>query len=223
MEVSLYTGECLGSSTLKYDSRDFGVHSGTDAGFGIRFTIDMDNIVYETLSKTEFGETRTYRWCPNDEVFKTFGDDSKDVKESYYSIVNSNQSINRYSDRWYRLTTIFSDGTLSLKANKRFAEIEAGEELSGLAYISELRNAVQSPFPVVQPEGMNPLWRDVEIIIPLDNREIVNENVVMHIDIPVKVGMLLRTLQDRITDPEAPMQYRDEVLTCDFTIPKSLQ
>ena len=221
LEVSLFPGECLESARLKYNDQGFVIHSGVNGGFGIKLSMDINNnkLEHEILSKEKSGHVNTYRYCPNDKVFNPFGEDSNDVKESYYSLVNSIAGI----DRWYQLTTVFSDGTFSLKANKTFAGIEAGEELSGLAYISEIRFAVTSPFPVDPPECMNPLWRNFEIMIPLDNREIVTENVIMHLEIPVKVGMLLHTLQDRTSDPEAPMQYRDEVLTCDFTIPKNLK
>jgi hypothetical protein len=211
-EFSLYPGECFNG----YRYTGFEVDStGVDTGFWIRFRLEFDKLSYEVLSKSATGRITAYRYCPTDAVFNTFGDDSEKVKESYYSIVNSNPSV---TYPLYMVTTIYADGGLSLKANKQFAGIAAGEELAELAIIPEY----PSPFPVNPPEGMNSLWRNFEIMIPLNDREIVSEDVVMHLEIPVKVGLLLHTLHDRLSDPDSPMQYENRILICDFTIPKNL-
>ena len=212
-EFSLYPGECFKG----YLYKGFEVDStGANAGFWIRFSLEFDKLRYEAISKSTTGWTTAYRYCPNDAVFNTFGDDSDNVKESYYSIVNSTPNV---TYPLYMVTTIYSDGAFSLKANKKIADVAAGEELTDLAYIP----TYPTVFPVNPPEGMNSLWRYFEIMIPLNDREIVTEDVAMHLEIPVKVGMLLHTLQDRLSEPDAPMQYEDRVLTCDFTIPMNLK
>ena len=223
LELSLSPGECLRSNTLKIQEQNgFLIHSGNYAGLGIRVRLDFDanNMDRVIVSKTKNGIPGVYRLCPNDDTFNAFGNDSNEVKESYYSILNCVLTTNKLVP----LTTVYSDGAFSLRANKTFAGIEAGEELSGLSYLAEVKfNPYSSIFPINPPEGMAPLPRSIEIIIPLNDREIIDDTVVMHVEIPVKVGMLLHTLQVRLTDPEAPMQYRDEVLTGDFAIPKNLK
>ena len=42
------------------------------------------------------------------------------------------------------------------------------------------------------------------------------------LEIPVKVVMYLNWLDDRITDPNAPIPYREDVLRCEFTVDKGL-
>lgn len=223
LELSLTPGECLESTTLRFwENYGFVTHSGRDNGFGIRLSLDIDtdHMVNEVVSRVNgVGRVRVYRLCPGDAEFASFGNDSNAVKDSYYSIVNTCLS----TDGLIQLTTVYSDGSFSLRANTSFAGIEAGEELSGLAYLAEVKHPYSSPFPVNPPQGMVSLPRNIEIIIPLNDREIIDDTVVMHVEIPVKVGMLLHTLQDRLTNPDAAMQYRDVVLTGNFTIPKNLE
>ena len=49
------------------------------------------------------------------------------------------------------------------------------------------------------------------------------ETVNVHIEIPVKVGLFLNYLKDNKTNPDAQMLFRDEVLTCDFSMSIGLQ
>lgn len=222
LELSLTPGECLKSNTMRiWKNNGFVTHSGRDSGFGIRVSLDFDtnNMERVIVSKTGNGIPGVYRFCPNDETFNSFGDNSTEVKESYYSILNYALTTNKL----LQLTTIYNDGSFRLKANKRFAGIEAGEELSGLAYLAEVQYPYPSPFPINPPEGMVALPRSIEIRILLNDREIIDDTVIMHVEIPVKIGMLLHTLQDRLTDPDAPMQYQDEVLIGDLTIPKNMK
>jgi hypothetical protein len=78
--------------------------------------------------------------------------------------------------------------------------------------------------PSIQvPDGYTPILPGLVLSFPVGENEVVNEDVTFHIEIPVKVGMFLTLLKDRFTYPEAEMQFRDEILTCDFTIPRNLK
>lgn len=44
---------------------------------------------------------------------------------------------------------------------------------------------------------------------------IVDGNPAFYISIPVKVGMYMKYLNDARTNPNAKMEYRDNVITCD--------
>ena len=58
--------------------------------------------------------------------------------------------------------------------------------------------------------------------IPLEGKMLTNEWVKFTLEIPVKVVMYLNWLDDRITDPNAPIPYREDVLRCEFTVDKGL-
>ena len=55
-------------------------------------------------------------------------------------------------------------------------------------------------------------------MIPISENDLSNnDNINIHLEIPVKVGLFLNYLNDRITNPNAEMKYRNEVLSGDFT------
>ena len=53
--------------------------------------------------------------------------------------------------------------------------------------------------------------------------EDVYESVSFSLSMPVQVGLYLTWLNDKISDPDAPFPYRDEVLTCTFSIDRGLR
>ena len=68
------------------------------------------------------------------------------------------------------------------------------------------------------PNEYLPLGRYISVLIPLGDYQFSYENVRFHFEIPVKVGLFLHYLKDKISDPNAEMQFKDEVLTCDFSM-----
>ena len=57
----------------------------------------------------------------------------------------------------------------------------------------------------------------------MGDRQIVDDVLKISIEIPVKVGLFLNYLMEKKTNPDATMQFRDEVLTCEFTVPRGLR
>ena len=53
--------------------------------------------------------------------------------------------------------------------------------------------------------------------IPTEDCELTEEEVTFELNIPVKVVMYLNWINDKLTDPDAPVPYKDEVLHCKFT------
>ena len=68
------------------------------------------------------------------------------------------------------------------------------------------------------PEGYAPLSRSISIRIPTEGFEIYDEPVKLQFEIPVKVGLFLHYLNNKMSDPTTTMQFRDEVLTYEFTM-----
>ena len=57
--------------------------------------------------------------------------------------------------------------------------------------------------------------------ITLANKESVievEEGTELYISIPVRVGLYLNWLNDKLAEPDSQMEYRDEVLTCTIRI-----
>lgn len=63
----------------------------------------------------------------------------------------------------------------------------------------------------------------VSFSVPLDDFTVVKEPVTFELNIPVKVVMYLRWLNDRLIDLSAPVPYKEEVLHCRFTSPYCLK
>ena len=64
----------------------------------------------------------------------------------------------------------------------------------------------------------NSLPRCLVVVIPISENDLSNnDNINIHLEIPVKVGLFLNYLNDRITNPNTEMKYRNEVLSGDFT------
>ena len=57
----------------------------------------------------------------------------------------------------------------------------------------------------------------------IEDHEVVNEYVTFKIEMPLKVGMMLTLLRDRLTDPDATMQFRDELFTGNVMFPNGLR
>ena len=110
-----------------------------------------------------------------------------------------------------------------LPADKTFAGIPAGENLASIVHFYPNSDYLYKRIPSVDvPDGFFTLREGIWFTFVIEDFEVVTEDVNFHIEIPVKVGMLLNLLHDRLTDPDAQMQFKDEVLVGDILIPRGL-
>lgn len=233
--IRLLTGECLNSTELSYylpDGEDQQVY-GNSFSFG--FTFDLS-------SKTEKTDMMgwIYRVIPSDEIFETFGDGRKKVRkeyEAFYDLYPVYQP--EYFDNDDGIITILYNGGISLIADKEFAGYAAGEELGHLItyvynpgdedVILKYGNDPVIACPTNLRDNINPFLNipldyisvaegsGIAFNIPMKNFKLTDEKVTFELKIPVKVVMYLNWLNDKISDPDAPVPYKDEVLHCRFT------
>ena len=238
-EVKLFlTGECLNSPELSYVEMDTEGQNVVSDRFRFIFTFDDSNHTYErTNSETEF--VGRFRDIPSDELFsKQFGEKADEMKATFERIFNEYDDlyISKFHSRDFSVRTILYNGGISLTANKEFAGFTAGENLAPIV------TCVPMYDNLVQESGENPIVTDarntpstageflgipldytsfmgarVEFSIPVEDYSLVNEQVTFELNIPVKVVMYLSWLNDKISDPDAPVPYSDEVLHCRFT------
>lgn len=217
---SLFAGEGLISNQLTISSfrETTQVTGGTTA---LVQTLKMPFSYQTDIVRKVGNHIIEYRYIPSEEVFDALGEESKRVKAEYEIFYGKLREIGPGSAG----STIYYCGGMTLTADKDFAGIPAGEDLSGIvANFPERKEWPAIDIPSIQvPDGYTPILPGLVLSFPVGENEVVNEDVTFHIEIPVKVGMFLTLLKDRFTYPEAEMQLRDEILTCDFTIPRNLK
>lgn len=170
---------------------------------------------------------KDYRYLPTEIVYSAFGKDSKDVRKEYEAVY---KSIIRNPSKIKPLnsSSIFYDEGLVITSSEAFAGIPSGRNLASVAHVfpdpiayNVLSVLDKSNLGV--PDRYSPLGRSIIITIPTEGFELVEKTADIHIEIPVKVGLFLTYLKDRKDNPNAVLQLRDEVLTCNFTIRQILQ
>lgn len=239
-EISLLPGECLISNELIHHLNEsdaqvfdapFLINTGFNA-FNIEEPLAM-SIAFDMNLKTEKeilsvinenGKVAEYRYRPSNVVYQAFGDDKRKVEKEYEVYYEAFKNAPNRLSHDAILTTVYSFGEIVLKANAPFCGIPAGENLSSLAYIFDDPKAYQVALPDIDiPLEYKPLGKCFGIRIPIGDYKLVDENVTFNLEIPVKVGLLLNYLKEKENNPNAQMQFRDEVLTCVFTINKGLR
>lgn len=172
-------------------------------------------------------DRKFYNKIPSDGFFGSFGEKSAIVKREYKKRLDSYNKKYRESNFNFHETdiTILYNGGFSLIANTDFAGVPAGEELAGLMEIGHLHNRNVNHF--IDPgftldyEGM--LVDGFSFEIPVGDFSLVGEHVKFLLKVPVKVVYYLHWLYDLTEDPNAPVLYKDEVLTCSFVSSQSLK
>lgn len=227
--LSLIPGECLNSGDLVFSYEGFretGIYQHPRVLF-FNFTLDLDveKDVVNWIGGKVGHRPAVVRFKPKETVYKNYGINANQVKRDYESYYTFYQETVNPSVVLSDLTTIYYSEALSLTADKEFAGIPAGEELSSLVLGPKEYGCgiVYSP-PIAAPADCYALTRWFNFYIPIDDgREVVEETVTFHFELPVKVGMLLNYLHDSQTNPDATIEFRDEVLTCDFSVWLGLQ
>ena len=234
-------GECLRSPALKYEGVHFYQTTAYEKEqfkyFSLAFSCDLD-YVHETTAYQGHNYESEFRNIPPDTVFSRFGDNSETIRNNYLEVCDNNHAL---ITRWHPVVTIFYDSGITLVANKDFAGFKAGENIvenaiDWRAYCQLSSDSeIRSVSSYIMPLGSVPKIPTNEVLnynyclspelcirILENGFEEVDENVTFTLSIPVKVGLYLTWLNDKISDPDAPFPYREETLTCTFTIHKGL-
>ncbi|MBO7117163.1 MAG: hypothetical protein J6V81_00625 [Bacteroidales bacterium] len=235
-EITILPGECLNNNTLwhhlfEYHAQEyvlpyivnsqrnaFGELEANCMQFAFELDLDAEKENLHRCNKTE------YRYRPTENVFSSFGESTKLVKEQYEVVYDSIKESPYWKGGTLCSTTIYYSGGLVIKADEDFAGVPAGENIASVAHVFYSPEAflAHSCIDILSdagiPESYVPLTKGISIRIPTEGFEIIDRAVKLQFEIPVKVGLFLHYLNDRMSDPTATMQFRDEVLTCEFTM-----
>lgn len=215
-EKTFLPGECLKSNEIKKSifAQSYYVHAVKE-GIQLYLSLDVD-------ANHEEVDYPDCRFSPAASVYRSFGDDADYVKNTYEKEYDR---IRRLSKGAYDYTTVYysgrnnSSGGFSLTADKTFAGRAPSEDLSDLATLKLGSTGISVPFA---PEEMESLSCGFSLNIPAGDFEVADDTVTLTLSIPVKVGLYLTWLHDSLSNPDAQMQFRDEVLEGSFRINKGL-
>jgi len=228
---TLLTGECLASTQLSYivPTDDEQVRENR---FLFSFGVEFTNHSKEKIL------TRHWRDIPSDELFSTFGSNKQTVKHEYEGIyrevTNSYVSCIGWPEK-YSIITILYNGGISLTCESDFAGHAAGGNLASFitcypVYDSFVEQSGENPiishfFNTPSNVGkciempmdyISMIGGTIRFSIPMGDYELLHTGANFRLEIPVRVVDYLTWLNNKISDPNAEMPYRDEVLKCSF-------
>ena len=215
--VAIFPSECLhGPWVGNHNSFRISGDIDNHLGFMMDFSVSL-------LLDEEMVSEKVYRLIPRASVFEQFGDDSRLVKEAYDQICAEYKALLGPEPTDGFITTIYYCGGLVITADTDFAGIPAGENIAPLAHLFPDEIRQYTPIPTISvPEDYFPLRMYSPIKFWIEDHKVVKQEVSLHVELPVKLGMMLTLLHDRLTDPNAQMQFKDEVLVGDILIPRGL-
>lgn len=211
--LSFITGECLKGTKIEFIRAD----TTQDGIYEFAFKPDM-SINKEDLNRSD--NHLQWRFTPSDSIFNSFGLNANAVKNEYERIL-SGLDRSQYS--------FFLDEGISLIADKEFMGIEPGNNLAGLLYDQYYQDSFILPLESGFDGSRMIFFHSISEVnlcfqIRFDKKEFypVEETVIFSISIPVRVVQYLTWLNNRITDENATMTWKDEVLTCTFQSKRGL-
>ena len=240
---SFLPGECLSGTELSYANpgRDQMVET-RDGEMIVTFGFGLDLAGSEKEKTSSRPMSSRYREFPSDKMFSSFGKSKKAVRDAFEGVYDSFASSWSGSD--FSLVTILYNGGISLKADRDFAGFQPGEDLGPALrcagiwsdYAEESGNdIVLTPFDSynsadsighlldIPLEYTSMLGTNVCFGFPAGDYAFTDEHVTFDLEIPVRVVMYLGWLNDKLSNPSAPVPYKDEVLHCRFTTPFGLR
>lgn len=165
-----------------------------------------------------------YRYIPGSDVYLQFGSNSAKVSKEYERVYKDiDFSLSHGHGVAY--STVYYSGGMSLTADKTFLDFAPGDNIAPLAFLlnhTPWINEFEVP-GILHESGGQILGRAFSMAIPVGGYEVFDESITFNLSVPVKVGMYLTWLNERLTDPDAELHYRDETLTCNFTITKNFR
>ena len=211
-------GECVAPSGIGFNN-SFRLTGDYDGHLGLMVDFSLNT----SLQTTIISET-AYQLMPGANIFETFGSDARQVKTAFKNIYDEYRSILGSNPVNGAISTVYYAGGIVITANKEFAGIPAGENLAPLLRVFPECLEQYTPIPTIDaPEGYLPLPMTTPIKFRVDDFDVTEEIVVFQVEIPVKIGMMLTLLRDRLSDPDAKMQFNDVVFTSSFMTPRGLR
>lgn len=237
----LLPGECLSDTELQYILPDADYQQVYSDCFLFRFSMSLSN---HELKKDGGLWSRIYNDKPSKSLYDTFGENKGKVRKEFngiFDVLSEYYSIELQDDS-YSIVTLLYNGGISLIANKEFAGFKPGEDMSSAIkcspnsgeYVDEdLTDPVISSqsrlaenagtYLAIPLEYISLAGSDIRFSIPMADYQLVEEDVTFELKIPVKVVKYLNWINDKLSDPDAPVPYKDEVLHCTFTTRYSLK
>ena len=207
----LLTGECLVSTELKHFQPGYESQQVNGQGFSFGFRLDISHTQQIYYQKGVLVNSRSFV-IPSDDLFNSLGSNANNVKSKVEQLCRELKSSG-FSH--YNMNSIFFGKDISLTANKDFAGRKAGSNLADLIvsypHLGSSILDIPSDYPyMTNAEGLS-------FSIPADGHELIEEYVRFKLRMPVRIVMYLHWLNDRISNPDAVVPYKDEVLHCEFT------
>lgn len=233
LEMTILPGECLNSPELVFSELRINDYTGPE-GFVLTCLFDVD------AEKVQAGEPYAhsdFKYVPTERVFARFGENADAVSDSYDNYWK--QSFPEGENEHLLGSTIVYESGITLVADKDFAGFKAGENIAANAgaykkgdnnpvYLDYVYPSSYLTLPGIPSEGefsYNYIlcYDALSIRIPIKEYTIVDEDVTFTLFMPVKVGLLLTWFNEKLTNPNAPFPFKEETLTCSFTIHKGLR
>ncbi len=221
---SLLPGECLDDTELEANPVEYRVSEKY-----ISFSFKLPLSHHELVNRSSHLWSHDKDDLPTADLFDSFGTNKKEVQDAYMTAYDSFFDISEgpfFGQAPY--TTILYTGNFSLTADKEFAGIPAGEDLSCLVHsgygeacpvLSSFYSSREETAAIlsIPYDYICLLETSIWFVIPVVDHSVTNENVTFHIDVPVRVIQYLHWLNERLASPNAEPPYYDTVLHTTFT------
>ena len=232
------TGECLASNQLNFYKGVANDYTTRVKSYKFVFRYDLaGDVVFVNTDNSEVKDpvwTFPYmKFVPADAVFNSFGENAPIVSKLYEDTWKDRRAT------FLGVSSVFLDSGISLIADKDFAGYKAGTNIAEeiISYYQWAKagmkatdkpiilypaHSFQTQFVKMDPIG-EPLNNyecfngAIGVSIPIRDPQEVVEDITFTLTIPVKVGLYLTWLNDKLSDPDAPFPYYDDTLTCTFT------
>lgn len=244
-EISLIPGECLIDNNLQCIYSNSHRH-GDEYLFRFAVNVDTEYEVIKSGVYFISTYPIIHRHRPSDSFFNKFGNNSKKIKTEYdriwqeldisQSTLFYQEGISLTADKEFAgipagenlaqlITTITNGDRYHWEQSKHFYispfDIDKDNMLalytSRVYYIYGQSNNMDDYF------ADDLIIKDVEkraffdLIIPAQDCSFVPETVQFKLEVPIKSAQYLNWLNDKLTNENAAMTWKDEVLTCSFS------
>ena len=217
-ERSFVPGECLISTEVEYTE----MYNDIEGYYTFRFLLGEWSTVYDPLGWiVPWGNATSFRYIPSGDVYEQFGSNKKKVKKAY-----EEEYKNTWRPRSYtKIYEVYYESGLTVTSDREFAGYPAGENIESRFANDALTpptlpipNKDLADLPTIGDRFYAAGTLPFKVHVKAETNE-VKEAVTFTMNIPVKIGLALTWLGNRLTDPDAPYPYREETLTCTFTVP----
>ncbi len=237
--VSLLPGECLVDNNLKC------VYSnsyGEGRYYGFRFSLNVET-QYEVVEQGHYFSDVfpiRHRHRPTDSVFKQFGGNARRVKEQYDYIWNDldiSQSTVFYKGE---MTLVADKEFAGIPAGENLAGLIESPTPTGNKPVIHLEPFNSDSMQMLPLVPINRIvlfgpsnnqddylaseaeYIDVDktallgFVIPVQDCEFVSEFVSFKLSVPIRSAQYLTWINDRLSNENAQMNWKEDILTCQF-------